>query len=172
MVLRFTLAMVPNEPKELKPGMICRSNRDDSDPNVFYFLNEEMDLTPNGLHQSVIPFIVDKDETKNPEKGKPYLFKFQDGGCCVACPEEINDLSETTNCFEIKVSPEQIGFVKGLEGLKEISSDEINTIMSKDGWCYVEMEDEFTNPEKFTHVSWGDSIPELKLHNGKCLIHF
>lgn len=173
MVSRFTLAMVPNEPKELKPGMLCRSNGDDSDPNTFYFLDEHSDLSSNALHESVIPFIVDKDETANPEKGKPYLFIFEDGGCCVACPEEINDMSDTKNCFEVKVAPEQIGLVKkDSGGFREMTCEDMNSIMSRDGWLYVEMEDEFTNPEKFTHVSWGDSVPELKLHEGKCIISF
>lgn len=173
MKVRLTLVMVPNEPKELKPGMLCRSISDDAEPYRFYFLTE--DIIPsdnNSFHQSLIPFIVSKDEAKELEEGKLYLFNFGDGGCCVGYENEICDKSDILNFFEVKVEPENIGLVMSLNGNRDIDVEDFNAIMAKDGWCYVEMEDEFTNPEKFTNVGWGDSIPQLKLYDGKCLINY
>lgn len=171
---RFEMVMVPNEPKELKPGMLCRSFADDADENIYYFLDETSDLTPEGLHQSVIPFIVSKDKVSDFEKETLYLFRFEDGGCCVAYPNEVCDLNDVLSAQEVAVSPEQIGVMRadgfGSEEKTDISIEVINQIMSKEGWCYVDIDDEFTAPEKFTHVAWGESVPEIVLHNGKCVI--
>lgn len=173
---RYELVMVPNEPKELKPDMLCRSNSDEADSNIFYFLDSESDLTPDGFHESVIPFIVEKDDSKDIEKEKLYVFNFKDGGCCVGFSSELSDLEEVVLAREVIVGPEQIGLVLS-EGIgsnhkSEISIEDINRIMANKGWCYVEMEDEFTSPERFRNVGWGDSVPEVKLENGLCVISF
>lgn len=170
------MVMVPNNPKELKPGMLCRSVSDDADGNSYYFLDESSDLTPDGLHESVLPFIVYKDKAWKLEDEKIYQFRFKDGGSCIAYPKEIYDLSDVDSYHEVMVSPEQIGLVYadgyGSKQKSEISIDDINRIMSKDGWCYIEVDDEFTAPERFEHVTWGDSAPEVKLEDGRCIISF
>lgn len=178
MRLRFEMVMVPNNPKELKSGMLCRSVADDADPNFFYFLEDGSDLTPDGLHESVLPFIVQKDGTTESdiEKDKAYLFRFVDGGCCIACRNEISDMSEVVSAHAVMVQPEHIGLVHaegyGSRNKKEISKDDINRIMANDGWCYIEVDDEFTAPERFEHVYWGDSEPEVKLEEERCIISF
>ena len=168
------MVMVPNEPKELKPGMLCHSVADDADENKYYFLDESSDLTPDGLHQSVIPFIVSKDNSSETDKDKLYLFRFSNGGCCIAYPDEVFYLNEVESAQEVVVSPEQIGVTYadgfGSEEKTDITIETINEIMSNKGWCYVNIEDEFTAPEKFEHVAWGESLPEVVLYNGKCLI--
>ena len=168
------MVMVPNEPKELKPGMLCRSVADDADEKRYYFLDESSDLTYEGLHQSVIPFIVHKDNEAELDMEKLYFFRFEDGGCCIAYPKEIFDLSDVLSAQEVMVSPEQIGVTYadgfGSQEKAEITIETINEIMSKDGWCYLDIDDEFTAPEKFEHVAWGESSPQVVLYNGKCLI--
>ncbi len=170
------MAMVPNEPKELKPGMLCRSVADDAEENTYYFLDESSDLTYEGLHQSVIPFIVHKENEAEPNMEKLYLFRFEDGGCCIAYHKEIFDMNDVVSSQQVMVSPEQIGLVyaegHGSKKKSLISADDINRIMANEGWCYIEVDDEFTAPERFEHVSWGDSEPEVKLEEERCIISF
>lgn len=172
--MRFEMVMVPNGPKELKKGMLCRSLLDDSDSRRFYFLDEGMDLAELGMHEPVLPFIVSKDQAEAIEKDKVYYFALEDGGCCVAYPDELAFPDSVVSARQVLVNPEQIGMFcerSPLTGAFEpITETHINSIMSNDGWCHLEMVDEFDDPKRFANVPWGESVPEVKLMNGKCMI--
>jgi len=46
-----------------------------------------------------------------------------------------------------------------------------NKIAEDYGKCYVETMDEFTHPELFKNVAWGESKPLVHFVNGKAVIH-
>ena len=36
----------------------------------------------------------------------------------------------------------------------------------KNGLCFIEIENEFTNPEKYKDVAWGEGVPKPKFEKG------
>ena len=56
--------------------------------------------------------------------------------------------------------------------LEPISQAEINFIIENDIDIEVEVVDEFSNPELYEGVGWGDGEVMPKLHKNKIIIHY
>ena len=78
---------------------------------------------------------------------------------------------------EVIATPEQIGltydiqyeYIDGGE-LKDIETWELQEIVKNNYECEVEMVDEFSHPELFQHVGWGDGLPIPRMVNNKIVI--
>lgn len=78
---------------------------------------------------------------------------------------------------EVLATPEQIGLTYDVEyetisggELKDIQLWELQEIINNDFTCSVEMVDEFSHPELFQHVGWGDGLPIPRFVNDKIVI--
>lgn len=56
--------------------------------------------------------------------------------------------------------------------LELITLPDIHFIIDNNVEIEVEMIDEFTNPELFRHVAWGEGSTTPKLHKNKIIIHY
>ena len=52
-----------------------------------------------------------------------------------------------------------------------LTEEDIKEIIEAGGNCNVEMIDEFTNPNEYKNVGWGDGVPKVKTYNNKVIIH-
>ena len=74
----------------------------------------------------------------------------------------------------------KIGFVsQGYSGwaseyhtLEPITSTEVLFIINNNIDIEIEMVDEFTNPELYDGIAWGDGEATPKLHKNKVIIHY
>jgi len=105
----------------------------------------------------------------------------------IACFDDMLG-PEIKEVKKIIAIPEQIGYVNrwatdridsgdtpSAEKLVECLADDITLkeiINDNDGECEIEMEDEFTNPEKYEGIGWGDGVPVPKLKEGKVIIYY
>lgn len=78
---------------------------------------------------------------------------------------------------EVVATPDQIGLTYDVEyetisggELKDIQLWELQEIINNDFTCSVEMVDEFSHPELFQHVGWGDGLPIPRFVNDKIVI--
>lgn len=132
------------------------------------------------------PYLLSDEEI---EIGDKFVFIGGDFEKCVPkqgyfiC--EHNDKGKPGSEFAKKIIalPKQIGLLRQRNGIgwaiwdRQLGYDwlltenDIKEIIESGGECYVEMEDEFTNPEKYKNVGWGDGIKQLKTFNNKVIIH-
>lgn len=55
----------------------------------------------------------------------------------------------------------------------KISNSRVDLVRAyKSGICFIEIENEFTNPEKYKGVAWGEGVPKPKFDNGFLKIRF
>lgn len=85
------------------------------------------------------------------------------------------DQKVTPNLYEIyrvMVTPSMLGYYTIDNGPKRIISImEIDAILKNNGSIKIEAMDEFTHPDEYNNVSWGDGLVKPLLQNGKAVLH-
>lgn len=182
---RVKLVFIKYFPEELKPGMLCYSKLEKSNPLDYYRLIEHVNLNnESSLHQPVHPYIIDEYDNFDTDVNSLFLFSFKNGSEPVAA--NFDDLvgNQIDDAKLIVATPEQIAYTEKnsflsnkLENKKcfDIFDDErhdyLNKILANDGSCYILCKDEFTNPEEYVDVSWGDGKTLVVLKNNKVIIY-
>lgn len=167
---------------ELKPGMICYSKISDSFFRDYYRLTQYSDLNSDD-HQPVLPYIVDILDNFESKSDSLFLFTFKNESEPIVA--NFDDLlgHELDEAQLIVAEPHQIGIIKnefytGEEDGEPKYCDLFNPkqklilkkILVDNGMCRIAAIDEFTNPEEYQNVAWGEGIGRPKLIDGKVLI--
>jgi len=183
-MIRKTVKMffLKDNPSELKLGMICYSKSSDSFFKDYYRLTEYSDLNSED-HQPVLPYIVDVLDHFESKSDSLFLFTFKNESEPVVA--NFDDLlgHELDDAQLIVAEPHQIGLIKNEfytgEGNNEPKYYDLFNIKQKlilkkilvdNGMCTIAAIDEFTNPEEYQNIAWGEGIGRPKLIDGKVLI--
>lgn len=85
------------------------------------------------------------------------------------------DQKVTPNLYEIyrvMVTPSMLGYYTIDNGPKRIISImEIDAILKNNGSIKIEVMDEFTHPDEYNDVGWGDGLIKPLLKDGKVVLH-
>lgn len=74
--------------------------------------------------------------------------------------------------YRVLVTPSMLGYYKIDNGPKRlISIMEIDAILKNNGSVLLEVMDEFTHPDEYRNVSWGDGLIKPLLQDGKAILH-
>ncbi len=182
---RVKLVFIKYYPEELKSGMLCYSKLNKSNFTYYYRLSEINDLKNElDIHQPVHPYIIDEYDNFDTDINSLFLFQFNNKSEPVAA--NFDDLigHEIEDVKLIVATPDQIAYVEkdnhlsnGIESKKcfdifdDNRSEFLDRILNNDGSCYILSKDEFTHPEEYTDVSWGDGKTKVILKNNKVIIY-
>lgn len=184
-LLRAKLIWILINPEHLIPGMICISRSDKSDKPKFYRLTEENYLNVSEKHQPVELYIIDEFNKFESSVDSLFLFTFKDGSQPVeACFDDLLGYP-IKDAKLIVAKQEQIAYIENdshlinkiddkqcYDLLDQNASSTINKIMDNNGICSILCKDEFTHPEDYLNVAWGEGKPVPLLKNNKVLIYF
>lgn len=182
---KVKLVFVKDHPEKLLPGMICYPKRDGEKPTDYYRLTEALDLSNKfDQHQPVLPYLIDEYDNFESDIDSLFLFDFNNGSDPV--PANFDDLigCEIENVRMIVATPDQIALIEKASHLSynvdqkkcfDVFDDDrhffLNKILSSNGDCYVLCKDEFTNPEEYQNVAWGEGKTKVILKNNKVVIY-
>jgi hypothetical protein len=100
-----------------------------------------------------LPYVVARQPIM---KDDSYLTPNNEIKTCVG----VETNKELNNCLKIMATPDQIP-------TDEDSLIKMRMIMINGGEFEMEMEDEFSNPEAFKNVGWGEGLPRPIFVDGK-----
>jgi len=181
---RVKLIFVEYQPDKLESGMVCYSKLDQT-KSYYYRLNQLRDLENEyELHQPVQPYIIDEYNNFDSEVNSLFLFYFKENNNPVV--GNFDDLlgDGIDKVKLIVATPDQIAFMEknhhlyhDIQSKKcfDIFDDDRNEFLDKilknNGSCYILCKDEFTHPEEYTDVSWGDGKTKIVLKDNKVIIY-
>ena len=89
----------------------------------------------------------------------------------VGYPDEILS-PRVKEIYRILSTPSMLGFYRIEDGpLRIISIMEIDNILKNNGSIRMETMDEFTHPDEYNDVGWGDGLIKPLLKDGKVVLH-
>jgi hypothetical protein len=184
LIKRVKLVFVEYHPDKLESGMICYSKLDKS-KSYYYRLADLIDLkNESHLHQPVHPYIIDEYDNFDTDINSLFLFSFKNNSEPVVA--NFDDLigHELDDAKLIIAEHDQIAYVEknhhlyhDIQSKKcfDIFDDDRNEFLDKilknNGSCYILCKDEFTHPEEYTDVSWGDGKTKIVLKDNKVIIY-
>ena len=101
-------------------------------------------------------------ELKNDDNTFSYVIGYQDE---ILSPR-VNEI------YRVLATPNMLGFYT-IDGgpLRIISIMEIDNILKNNGSIKMETMDEFTHPDEYNDVGWGDGLIKPLLKDGKVVLH-
>ena len=101
-------------------------------------------------------------ELKNDDNTFSYVIGYQDE---ILSPR-VNEI------YRVLATPNMLGFYT-IDGgpLRIISIMEIDNILKNNGSIKMETMDEFTHPDEYNDVAWGDGLIKPLLKDGKVVLH-
>ena len=101
-------------------------------------------------------------ELKNDDNTFSYVIGYQDE---ILSPR-VNEI------YRVLATPNMLGFYTIDNGpLRIISIMEIDNILKNNGSIKMETMDEFTHPDEYNDVGWGDGLIKPLLKDGKVVLH-
>jgi len=89
----------------------------------------------------------------------------------IGYPDEILS-PQVLEIYRILSTPDMLGFYCIEDGpLRIISIVEINNILNNNGSIRMETINEFTHPDEYNDVGWGDGLIKPLLKDGKVVLH-
>lgn len=182
---KVKLVFVKYYPEKLLSGMVCYPKKERDRPTDYYKLTEASVLS-NKLdqHQPVLPYLIDEYNNFDSEIDSLFLFSFNNGQEPVEAyfDDMLGNQIQSTKL--IVATPDQIAFTEKASHLTykvnekkcfDIFDDDrhlfLNKILSNNGDCYVLCKDEFTHPEEYKDVAWGEGKTKIILKNNKVIIY-
>ena len=169
------LFLVPYIPGKLEVGILWVYDSISRQETVINIIDEN-DLNNSAVHEMFEDIKIKNGIKCGAAYVKPYLVSEEqinlddlcifvieidgDENFVVACPDDLLG-DQIKEVFRVVAEPEQIG----------VDVEQLQKIIDNGGECEIEGMDEFTNPEDYKDVGWGDGVCKPKLVDGKAVIY-